>query len=110
MITLTSDNIKRLSLYKVKENFCFERMDNFEFMIPILVAIGIAFFLIILRCCGCGSKSTEETDPQQHQQQQHRAMNSREIFSVYPVKHELDSPPSYESVMMSQGTTGTDQQ
>ena len=84
-------------------------MDSFEFMIPILVTIGIAVFLILLRCC-CQTKTTDQELQQlqqQQQQQQHRVANSGEIFSIYPTKPELDPPPSYESVMMSQRTTET---
>jgi hypothetical protein len=78
------------------------------FVVPVILTIGIPILLIIMRWCCCASNSTEETDQEQRQnrlqqqQQQQRQQHSGEVFSIYPIKPELDPPPSYESVMGQQ--------
>jgi len=74
-----------------------------EAFMPFVIVAGITvfFFFVVYICC---IKTKTQQLHQQHlqQQQQHQQqwpVENSAIFSIYPIKPELDPPPSYESVI-----------
>ncbi len=85
-----------------------------EFFVPFIIVAGVAifFFLVMYICCtgpaepqsdqGQTNLSQQQQQPQpqlQHRHQQQQQQPTTAVFSIYPIKPELDPPPSYESVI-----------
>jgi hypothetical protein len=85
--------------------------ENLGVLTMALIGGFFIFSLLIIYACYTVSKRKQNEQlptviqnpqliqQQQQQQQQHPAVENSTAFSIYPVKPELDPPPSYESVI-----------
>jgi hypothetical protein len=84
-----------------------------EFFVPFIIVAGVAifFFLVMYICCTKSeepqsdqvqtnlSQQQQQPQPQLQHQHQQQQQPTTAVFSIYPIKPELDPPPSYESVI-----------